>query len=265
MISGGVTGEGASHDQTSTPVVAPTTFFDFSRLPQELKDEIQEWVLLDTVGEDGAVEIMNTEEEPSGFGIWRTKVSLWAFTKAFKPLRNQAEFVAASATLKNFLRRHTKFKATCAHLDSSEAKKAWSRYTELELLLSPSSPFRNSFSLVVKGWRRSQSDARLESAVWFFWEAMKQWHRQTGKRPGMMLLRRIELPRTNDMIPYLDSSKLQALLREQFAVPGLPANPNESLAIVNKFCRMVEFSWLLTGEKISLEVVKDIALLAQSQ
>jgi hypothetical protein len=88
---------------------------------------------------------------------------------------------------------------------------------------------------------------------------MKRWHQQTGKRPGMMLLRRIELPRTNVMNAVLDSSKLQALLRETFAVPGLPANPNEFLAIVNKFCRMVE------GEKISLEMAIEIALLAQSQ
>jgi hypothetical protein len=261
MISGGVTGEGASHDQTSTPAVAPTTFFGFSGLPQELKDEIHELVLMDKVGDDGAVEIMGTDEEPSGYGDWRTKVSLWAFTKASEPLHDKGEFVAASATLKRFLRRHTKFKVTCAHLDSSEAKKAWSRYTELEVLLSPSSPFRNSFSLVVKGRRWSQSDVTLESAVWFFWEAMKRWHQQTGKRPGMMLLRRIELPRTDVMNAVLDSSKLQALLRETFAVPGLPANPNEFLAIVNKFCRMVE----ITGEKISLEMAIAIALLAQSQ
>jgi hypothetical protein len=73
--------------------------------------------LLDKVGEDGAVEIMGTDEEPSGHGIGRTEVSLWAFTKAFEPLRNQREFVGAAATLTRFLRRHTQFKATCAYLD----------------------------------------------------------------------------------------------------------------------------------------------------
>lgn len=262
-----MTGEGISHDQTGTSAVAPTTSFGLSGLPRELKDEIHKWVLLDTVGEDGAVEIMGTKEEPSGHGSSPAKVSLWAFTKAFEPLQNKAEFVAASATLKKFLRRHTKFKATCTHLDSSKANKVWSRYTELEVLLSPSPPFRNSFCLAVKACRWGQSDVMLESAVWFFWEAMKQWHIQTGKRAGMMLLRRFELPRTDAMVVFLDPSnvKLQIVLGQMQNTPGLPANPGELLAILNKLRRMVELSKLSTREQISVKIAAARAWLMQSR
>jgi hypothetical protein len=262
-----VTGEAASHDQTSIPAVAPTTFIGFSRLPRELKDEIHRWVLLDTVSEDGAVEIMDTEEQPSGRGSSPTRVSLWAFTKAFEPLQDPAEFVAAFATLKKFLRRHTEFKATCTYLDSSEAHAVWSRYIALEGLLSPSPPFRDSFYLAIKGCRQGQSNFMLESAVWLFWEAMKQWHQQTGKRPGMMPLRRIELPRTDATVASLDprNVKLQVVLGKMQNIPGLPASREELLAIFNKFRRMVELSELSTREQISLKIAAANAWLMRSR
>lgn len=208
---------------------------------------------MDKVGEDGAVEIMGNEEEPSGHGIGRTEVSLWAFTKAFEPLNNQAESVAASATLARFLRCHTKFKATC---DSSRVKTAWSSYAALEALLSPSPPFQNSFCLTVKTCIMSAEEATLKATVWFFWEAMKQWHR-AGKRPGTMLLRRLELPYVNVAASCLYPNKLKSLLEGMHGVPGLPASPEEILAITNKLRRMIACSehWVLDhpGLKEALE------------
>ena len=242
----GVTGDGASHHHTSTPAVAPTTFFGFSRLPQELKDEIHEWVLMDKVRDDGTVEIMGTEEEPSGQGTGRSEASLWAFTETFEPLKNQDEFVAASRTMAAFLRRHTSFKATCAYLDLSVAEKAWSRYIALKALLSPSRPFHYSFHLIVKTCDLSDSENMVKAAAWFFWEAMRQW-RLTQKSPGTMLLRAFELPVGNITTDRLypesaEADKLQALLNEMRSIPGLSDNPEEMLVIAGKFHRMLTWS-----------------------
>jgi hypothetical protein len=43
VASGGVTTEGASYEHPSTPAVADTN--NFSKLPQELKDNIHDYVM----------------------------------------------------------------------------------------------------------------------------------------------------------------------------------------------------------------------------
>ena len=196
---------------------------------------------MDKVGENGLVEIMGIEEEPSGHGIGRTGASIWAFTKAFEPLKNQDEFVAASRTMTAFLRRHTRFKATCAYLDLSVAKKAWSRYTDLEALLPPSPPFRISFHLTVKTCDLSDSKDMLKAAAWFFWEALRQW-RRTRKSPDTMLLRAFKLPVASLEDDRLYPHKLQSMLNEMQSIPGLSDNPEEMLAIANKLREMMTWS-----------------------
>lgn len=196
---------------------------------------------MDKVGKDGVVEIMGIEEEPAGHGIGCTEASNWAFTEAFEPLKNQDEFVAASRTMAAFLRRHTSFKATCAYLDLSVAEKAWRRYADLEALLSPSPPFQNSFYLIVKICIHSDIKAMLKAAAWFFWEAMRQWHR-TQKSPGTMLLRAFELPVAKLTIVRLYPYKLRSMLNEMQSIPGLSDNPEEMLAMTSKFRNMLTWS-----------------------
>lgn len=191
--SSGVAAEGANHDRPSTPAVAQTKFF--SKLPQELKDEIHEYVLLDNVDKNGEVEIMGYHEKPSGGGTGqsgRIKASLWAFTKAFETLDDQQDFKAATTILAKFLRRPSKFKASCDSLDSRNASMVWIHYAALETLLGPSPPYQSSFCLTVKTWGGSERDATFDAVAQFVWKELRQWHR-LGRR-GKMLLNRFELP-----------------------------------------------------------------------
>lgn len=191
--SSSVAAGSASHDQPSTPAVAQTKFF--SKLPQELKDEIYEYVLLDNVDKNGEVEIMGYHEKPSGRGTGRMpriKASIWAFTKAFETLENRQDFTAATTLLANFLRRHTKFKASCDSLDSRNASMVWTHYAALKALLGPSPPYQNSFCLVVKTWGGSERDTTCDAVAQFLWKELRQWLR--SGRSGKMLLSRFELP-----------------------------------------------------------------------
>jgi hypothetical protein len=138
---------------------------------------------------------------------------------------------------------------------------AWSKYAVLEALLSPLPRFQKSFCLAVKTCGPSECDATLKAAGWFFWEAMKQWH-HGGKLSGAMLLRHLELPKSNVMASHLYPNKLQSLLEEMHSIPGLPANQEEMLAITNKLRRMITCSKPSTLDQISLKQASVSAWLA---
>jgi hypothetical protein len=80
-------------------------------LPQEIKDMIHEYVLLDIV-----------EEEGYTAGGRRDTMLLWAFTNAFRLLKDQRDYLVAEKFRVSFLWRHRQ--AKWAAREAEEAKEA---------------------------------------------------------------------------------------------------------------------------------------------
>jgi hypothetical protein len=125
----GLTAEGASHEYPSTPTVANTNYF--SKLPQELKDDIHDYVMWDMVGEDDEVEIMGLAD--------------CTYANAPTSQHSQADSNKTFENAAKFLRTHRKFRATCHTAD--DVSRAWERYAELQDAVA-SSLHKCSFRLV---------------------------------------------------------------------------------------------------------------------
>jgi hypothetical protein len=81
------------------------------KLPQEIKEMIHEYVLLDIV-----------EEEGYSAGGRRDTMLLWAFTNAFGLLRDKKDYLVAEKFRVKFFWRHCQ--AKWAALEAEEAKEA---------------------------------------------------------------------------------------------------------------------------------------------
>ena len=182
----------------------------FRKLPQELKDQIHEYVLLDKVGDDGEVEIMAYDEH----GIVRTEGS--------------------------FVRGHRKFKATCYSFEFRNVSMVWIQYALLKSLLGPSPPCQNSFCLTVKTWGQSDRDTTLDAVAQPFLKELRLWHR-SGMPRGTMLLRRWELPGSRDVSACSDQSKSHCLLGEIQNTPVLPPSRDgeDNKAVYSKLWRVI--------------------------
>lgn len=192
--------------------------------------------MLDNVSKNGEVEIMGYHEKPAGHGTGRVKASLWAFTKALEELDNKQDFNAASATLVKFLRRHTKFKASCDCLDSRNVSMLRIHYAALKALLGPSSPDQRSFGLAVKTWGGFGRVTTLNAVAQFFWKELRQWYRSGGR--GTMLLTQFELPRSPGVRACRCRDKLYSSLVRN---PKLPpsCDGEDGWAVVRKLHRFI--------------------------
>jgi hypothetical protein len=195
------------------------------QLSQELKDQIHEGVMRDSVTElltsrdyshlewmlsisKEVFEALDALcEKYTGLGmpiysqmyvvtIVDVSERFWASTNVFRPLDDPAAFDEVSAS---FLRHHH-FKSICG--TSEEIGAAWDRYVELNRLLdSLDTPGllhrRGSFHLEVAKYDQDRT-ATLNAVISFYVKATKHWN-ATGRRRGRMLLGHIDLPR------YLDS------------------------------------------------------------
>ena len=231
-----VAAEGQVRDQPSIPPMPVAHANFFRKLPQELKDQIHEYVLLDKVGADGEVEIMAYNEH----GIVRTEGSLYAFTLVFKAPEYRQEFEAAATAVQKFVRGHRKFKATCYSFESRNVSMVWIQYALLKSLLGPSPPFQNSFCLTVKTWGQSDRDTTLDVVAQFFLKELRLWHRSEMPR-GTMLLRRWELPGSRDVSACSDQSKSHCLLGEMQNTPLLPPSRDgeDNKAVYSKLWRVI--------------------------
>lgn len=245
--------EGVACDQPSTPPVPVAHANFFSRLPQELKDEIHECLLMDNVGDDGEMEIVAYDGQPADHDIVRTEGSLYAFTLAFKAPKYRQEFEAAATVVQKFVRRHRKFKATCYSFESQDVSMVWNQYATLKSLLGPSPPFQNSFCLTVKTWGQSDCDTTLEAVAQFFWKELRLWHR-SGMRRGTMLLRRCELPGSRDVKACLDQNASHCLLGRMQNASVIPPNRDgeDNAAVSQKLWRIVMGTGLPTQEASEL-------------
>lgn len=243
--------EGVARDQPSTPPVPVAHANFFSKLPQELKDEIHEWFLLDNVGDDGEVEIMAYDEH----GIGRIEGSLYAFAYAFEAPEYQQEFEAAATVVGKFVRHHRKFKATCYSFDSRDVSMMRRHYATLTALLGPSPPFQNSFCLTVKTWGQFDRDTTLDAVAQFFWEQLDLWHR-SGTCRGAMLLRRWELPGSRDVSACSDHSESHCLLGEMQNTPVLPPSRDgeDNKAVFQKVWRIIYSTGVPVHEASKLQM-----------
>jgi hypothetical protein len=178
------------------------------RLPQELKDQIHEYVMEEAVEEivlaerrNGAVSEFD-HETIKILGPWfksemtvtgsislvNLSRSFWAYTEAVGLLDDQDAFNKATATQALFVSRYTTFRISCG--DSAEIDVAWDMFVELKALLgSPS--VQHSFRLSVTRWDDDRT-ATLKAVACFYAKAVEQWT-ATGRRRGTMLLSQIDL------------------------------------------------------------------------
>jgi hypothetical protein len=264
--------DGASHNGSNTQAVAHST--TYLELAQELKDQIHEDVMRDSVAE-----LLIFQESRHGptrkiskavleylidrcyvyTGLCLTLPAMrvvtvldvsecfWAYTDVFRPLDDPVAFDEISA---NFLRHHH-FESICS--TAEEIGTAWDQYVELNRLLdSLDTPElllpRGFFHLEVAKYDQDQTTT-LNAVVSFYVKATKHWN-AAGRPRGRTFLTRIHLPRylnshnqashdedthsTEVKIPSL--RKLWSLMSR---MEDVPANLLRNLSFALKLWRMM--------------------------